>query len=100
MGPLALRERDDERRAQYRLAILEHAHEVTGSVTETCRFFGVSRTAFYRWTRRYEDEGLEGLKDRFSASERNVKAQGESTSRRCDPELPQNRGGVHLGSCA
>lgn len=100
MRSLALRERDNERRAQCRLTILEHAHEVTGSVAATCRFFGISRTAFYRWTRRYEDEGLEGLKDRLSTSERSVKAQGESTSRRCDPELPQDRGGAHLGSCA
>lgn len=77
MRPLALSEREDERRAQCRLTVLEHASDVTGSVAATCRFFGISRTAFYRWTRRYEDHGLEGLKDRLSGPERNLKTDGE-----------------------
>ena len=33
----------------------------------TCRYYGNSRNVFYRWKCRYEDEGLEGLKDRSSA---------------------------------
>lgn len=33
----------------------------------TCRYFGISRNIFYRWKRRWEDEGLDGLKDRSSA---------------------------------
>ncbi|MFM8858259.1 MAG: helix-turn-helix domain-containing protein [Actinomycetota bacterium] len=37
------------------------------NVAATCRHYGISRTVFYRWKRRYEDEGLEGLKDRSSA---------------------------------
>jgi transposase len=36
-------------------------------VAATCRYYGISRNVFYRWKRRYEDEGLEGLKDRSSA---------------------------------
>ena len=46
--------------------MLEHAEEVTGSVAATCRYFGISRQVFYCWKHRYEDEGLDGLKDRSS----------------------------------
>lgn len=64
MGKHGWSERELERRARHRLAILEHAEEVTGSVAATCRYFGISRQVFYRWKRRFEDEGLEGLRDR------------------------------------
>jgi transposase len=37
------------------------------AVAATCRYYGISRTVFYRWKHRYEDEGLDGLKDRSSA---------------------------------
>jgi transposase InsO family protein len=60
-------EKDLLRRAKRRLAVLQHAEEVSGSVAATCRYYGISRTVFYRWKRRYEDEGLDGLKDRSSA---------------------------------
>ena len=31
----------------------------------TCRLFGISRTLFYEWRRRYQREGLEGLRPRL-----------------------------------
>jgi transposase-like protein len=37
---------------------------VTGNVSMTCRYFGITRQAFYKWLRRYEELGLEGLRDR------------------------------------
>ncbi|WP_374194527.1 helix-turn-helix domain-containing protein [Amycolatopsis sp. MtRt-6] len=49
------------------MAVLRHAEEVSGNVAATCRYYGISRTVFYRWKRRYEDEGIDGLKDRSSA---------------------------------
>jgi transposase InsO family protein len=52
------------RQAERRLAILRHAEEVSGSVAKTCRYYGISRPLFYKWKRRYEDEGLSGLRDR------------------------------------
>jgi transposase InsO family protein len=52
------------RAAARRLAIIRHAQEVTGNVALTCRYFGISRTLFYTWLRRYEDLGLEGLRPR------------------------------------
>ena len=34
-------------------------------VSRTCRFFGISRTLFYEWRRRYQRDGLEGLRPRL-----------------------------------
>lgn len=50
--------------AARRLAILRHAREVTGNVARTCRYYGITRQAYYLWLRRYEELGLEGLRDR------------------------------------
>lgn len=66
-----MRRRSDDRTtaptsAKRRLAILQHAEEVTGNVARTCRYYGVSRQCFYTWQRRYEAEGLDGLRDRSS----------------------------------
>jgi len=33
-------------------------------VAATCRYYGISRQCYYGWLRRYEADGLEGLKDR------------------------------------
>lgn len=60
-------EQELARSAARRLAIIRHADEVTGSVAKTCRYYGISRTAFYRWYRRYESEGVDGLRDRSRA---------------------------------
>ena len=36
-------ERELSRNAARRLAIIRHAHEVTGNVALTCRYYGISR---------------------------------------------------------
>ena len=56
-------ERELDRRAAHRLAVIRHAHEVTGNVSKTCRYYGISRQAYYKWFRRYEADGLAGLRD-------------------------------------
>ena len=56
-------ERDLERRARRRLAVLRHVEEVSFNVAATCRYYGISRQCYYRWLRRYEADGLDGLKD-------------------------------------
>lgn len=56
-------ERERERRARHRLAIIRHAQEVTNNVAKTCRYYGITRTAYYKWLRRYEAGGFEALKD-------------------------------------
>ena len=40
------------RMAKRRLAILRHAEEITGTVSLTCRCYGISRQCFYTWRRR------------------------------------------------
>jgi transposase InsO family protein len=50
----------------HRLAVLQHAAEVTGNVSQTCRYYGISRATFYKWLRRYEEQGEQGLRDRSS----------------------------------
>jgi transposase-like protein len=55
--------REQQRKVKHRLARIRHAQEVTGNVAQTCRYYGISRQAYYRWLRRYEDLGEDGLRD-------------------------------------
>ncbi len=52
-----------EHRARARLRMIQHDEQVTHNVSQTCRFFGISRTQVSMWLRQYQ-EGGEGLKDR------------------------------------
>jgi hypothetical protein len=49
-----------DRQVKHRMAVLRHAEEVTGNVAMTCRYYGISRQAFYTWKRRYDELGEEG----------------------------------------
>ena len=40
-----------------RLRILQHAENEPRYVAQTCRYFGISRTAFYRWKKRFDEHG-------------------------------------------
>jgi transposase InsO family protein len=51
------------REVRRRLAIIQHAEEVTGNVAMTCRYYGISRQVYYRWLRRYREQGIDGLRD-------------------------------------
>ena len=51
------------REVRRRLAIIQHAEEVTGNVAMTCRYYGISRQVYYRWLRRYREQGVDGLRD-------------------------------------
>jgi len=42
------------RKVKARLRMLQHAQRVSGNVSQTCRFFGVSRALFYIWKERKE----------------------------------------------
>jgi transposase InsO family protein len=59
-------ERDQQRKIRHRLAVLRHAEEVSGNISATCRYYGISRPTFYVWLRRYEELGEDGLRDRSS----------------------------------
>jgi transposase len=55
---------DHLRNQKWRLGIIRHFEEVTHNVSKTCRYFGISRNAFYKWQRRYVECGEEDLIDR------------------------------------
>jgi transposase InsO family protein len=57
-------EQELQRQAKHRLAVIRHAQEVSGNVAQTCRYYGISRQTYYSWFRRYEEFGLDGLRDR------------------------------------
>ena len=53
-------ERELERRAQHKLAVLRHVEEVSDDVAATCPYYGINRQCYYPWRRRYEADGAEG----------------------------------------
>jgi transposase-like protein len=60
--------------ASCRLAVLRHVEEVSGNVAATCRYYGISRQCYYGWLRRFEADGLDGLKDRSQRPHRSPRA--------------------------
>ncbi len=50
----------DQREIRRKLRILEHADR-NGSVSTTCRYFGIARASFYRWRKAYAERGEAGL---------------------------------------
>ena len=59
-------ERERDRRAAHRLAVIRHAQEVTGNASKTCRYDGITRHAYDKWLRCHEEGGIDGLRDRSS----------------------------------
>jgi transposase-like protein len=57
---------EQTRRLAWRFKILQEACEEARNVARTCRYFGISWQAYYRWKRRYEAQGEAGLADRSS----------------------------------
>ena len=55
-----MNQRELDKNAARRLAIIRHAREVTGNVAMTCRYYGISRQVFYTWYRHYETEARQG----------------------------------------
>jgi len=59
-----MNEQEIQRGARHRLAVIQHCQEVTHNVSKTCRYFGISRSCYYRWLQRYEEGGEEALRER------------------------------------
>lgn len=57
-------EKEITRLQKWRLGVLLHVEEVTHNATRTCRYYGIGRTAYYEWLKRYQEEGEEGLRDK------------------------------------
>lgn len=43
-----------------KLRVLNHAKE-SGNVSQTCRYFGISRETFYQWKKVYQRDGERAL---------------------------------------
>ena len=56
-----------EREIIRRLRVLEHAEKI-GNVRMTCRYFGLSRSTFYRWKTKYDKYGESGLGNKSTAA--------------------------------
>jgi transposase InsO family protein len=52
----------EDKLAYQRLSVLELA-EALGNVSEACRQRGMTRTQFYEYKKRFQERGMEGLKD-------------------------------------
>jgi transposase InsO family protein len=65
---------EQTRRWTWRLKVLQYALDGEQTVARTCRHFGVSRQAFYRWKRRYDAQGELGLWDRARTPRRSPRA--------------------------
>ena len=55
---------EQARVVNWRTRLLQHARDVTGNVAQTCRHFGLSRQAYYKWKKRFDRDGDLGLIDR------------------------------------
>jgi transposase-like protein len=83
-------DRELDRRAAHRLAVIRHAQEVTGNVSKTCRYYGITRQAYYKWLRRYKAGGVAALRDGSSRPHTSPRAsgRGRGQDRVPAPDLP------------
>jgi transposase InsO family protein len=65
---------EQARLTAWRLKVLRSAGHEPRQVARTCRYFGISRTAFYRWKRRFAKPGEAGLADRARTPHRSPRA--------------------------
>jgi len=65
---------DQVRLTRWRLKLLDQASATPRSVARTCRHFGISRRAFYKWKKRFEADGAAGLCDRSRRPDRSPRA--------------------------
>jgi transposase-like protein len=54
----------------WRSKILQHATGEHKNVSQTCRFFGISRKTYYKWANRWRTYGDAGLGDRARVARR------------------------------
>ena len=53
---------NEERDIQRKLKVLQHVEKI-GNARKACRYFGISRSSFYRWREAYQKRGEAGLKN-------------------------------------
>jgi transposase InsO family protein len=52
-----------ESKMKVRLRWIQYHENIVRKIAPTCRYFGIARSTFYYWYRRYKRNGVEGLKD-------------------------------------
>jgi transposase InsO family protein len=55
---------EHSRLVRLRLKLLQMAEASPRGIARACRHFGISRVAFYKWKKRFEEQGEAGLADR------------------------------------
>lgn len=71
---LTMTKAEQVRLVGWRLKLLRHASEEPRGVARTCRHFGISRNAFYKWKGRFKEHGEAGLCDRPRTPHRSPRA--------------------------
>ena len=71
----------EDRIQSTRLRVLQRAQEL-GNVSAACREAGISRSLYYRWKKRFESYGIDGLHPRRTASRPGRPLQLDSTKER------------------
>lgn len=56
-------DQEQDRKSKTRLRMVQHAETSSHNVSQTCRFFGISRGQFYIWRHRFKKKGVKGLRD-------------------------------------
>src|SRR5580692_9157098 len=59
-----------DERVRFIAAVAEAEDNRSESFASVCRRFGISRRAGYKWVKRYERDGVDGLKDQPRAPHR------------------------------
>jgi transposase len=59
-----------DKKLMERVLVLETAKQLN-NVTQACRLLGVNRRSFYEWKRRYDEFGIEGLRNKSGISSKN-----------------------------
>jgi transposase len=57
----------EETKVEQRLKFVTRVRQENISIAKACREFGISRPTGYKWLKRYDAEGLDGLEDRSRA---------------------------------
>src|SRR5713101_4804582 len=84
---------EQTRLTTWRFKVLQRAGEGSRNVARTCRHFGISRQAFYKWKRRYDQHGEAGLGDRPRTPHRSPR----STPREVVSKILYLRQNYHFG---
>ena len=87
-------EAEQIRLTTWRFKVLQRASERSRNVARTCHQFGISRKAFYKWKRRYQQYGEAGLGDRPRTPHRSPR----STLREVVSKMLSLRQNYHFGA--